>query len=86
MNLEDTTMPKTELFGTKSCQFTAELREDLDWRKVDFIEYDVEEDLEALTRMLQLTAGKKTVPVLVKDDKVVQIGWQGRGCIVGNNT
>jgi glutaredoxin len=62
-------MPKTELFGTKSCQFTAELREDLDWRKVDFIEYDVEEDAEALKRMLQLTAGKKTVPVLVKDDK-----------------
>jgi len=85
-NLEHTTMPKTELFGTKSCQFTAELREDLDWRKVDFIEYDVEEDAEALKRMLQLTAGKKTVPVLVKDDKVVQIGWQGRGCIVGSNT
>jgi glutaredoxin 3 len=77
-------VPKTELFGTKSCQFTAELREDLDWRKIDFVEYDVEEDTEALKRMLSLTSGKKTVPVLVKDNKVVQVGWQGRGCIVGS--
>lgn len=77
-------MPKTELFGTKSCQFTAELREDLDWRNIEFVEYDVEDDTEALKRMLSLTSGKKTVPVLVKDDKVVQVGWQGRGCIVGS--
>jgi len=26
--------------------------------------------------------GQRSVPVLVEDDKVVQIGWQGRTCIV----
>ena len=26
--------------------------------------------------------GQRTVPVLVEDGKVVQIGWQGRGCVV----
>ena len=29
-----------------------------------------------------LTGGQRTVPVLVEDGKVIQIGWQGRGCIV----
>jgi hypothetical protein len=23
-----------------------------------------------------------TVPLLVKDGKVIQVGWQGRGCVV----
>jgi hypothetical protein len=30
-----------------------------------------------------LSGGQRTVPVLVEDGKVVQIGWQGRGCVVG---
>lgn len=72
-----------ELFGTPGCAFTAELREDLQWRGLEFIEYDVESDAEALKRMLRLTHGQRTVPVLVQDNQVVQIGWQGRGCVVG---
>ena len=32
--------------------------------------------------MLALAGGQRTVPVLVEDGKVVQIGWQGRGCVV----
>lgn len=72
-----------ELFGTRSCPFTAELREDLEWRGVTFVEYDVEVDVGALERMLALTHGQRTVPVLVEGGKVKQIGWQGRGCVVG---
>ncbi len=72
-----------ELFGTRSCPYTAELREDLEWRGVEFIEYDVEADEQALQRMLALTHGQRTVPVLAEDGKVKQIGWQGRGCVVG---
>jgi glutaredoxin 3 len=72
-----------ELFGARSCQFTAELREDLEWRGLAFIEYDVEADPNALQRMLSLTDGERTVPVLVEDGVVKQIGWQGRGCVVG---
>lgn len=75
-------MPEFELFGTSSCPFTQELREWLDWKGRDFTEYDVETDVEALRRMQRLTGGQRTVPVLVEDGKVVQIGWQGRGCAV----
>jgi glutaredoxin len=75
-------MAKAELFGTTSCPFTQELRDWLDWKGRDFIEFDVETDREALKRMQVLTGGQRTVPVLVEDGRVVQIGWQGRGCVV----
>ena len=76
-------MPKFELFGTASCPYTQEMRDFLEWRGEDFVEYDVEFDAEARARMLQLVDGQRTVPVLTEDGKVTQIGWQGRGCIVG---
>ena len=72
---------RLELYGTPSCPYTAELREQLEWDGRDFDEHDVEADAEALARMIALT-GQRTVPVLVEDGRVVQIGWQGRGCIV----
>ncbi len=75
-------MANFELFGTASCPFTQELRDWLDWKRRDFIEYDVESDADALKRMQVLTGGQRTVPVLVEDGKVLQIGWQGRGCVV----
>lgn len=72
-----------ELFGTSGCPYTREMREWLEWRSQDFIEYDVERDGSALARMREATAGQRTVPVLLEDGKPVQIGWQGRGCVVG---
>jgi len=75
-------MPKLELFGSASCPHTREMREWLEWRGDDFVEYDVEADPSARERMRILTGGQRTVPVLVDAGKVVQIGWQGRGCIV----
>jgi glutaredoxin 3 len=74
---------KVELFGTKACPFTRELREQLLWDRRAFVEYDVDDDAEARRRMLELTSGSRTVPVLVENDRVVQVGWQGRGCTVG---
>jgi glutaredoxin len=76
-------MPKTELYGTASCPHTQEMREWLEWNGREFIEYDVDADSEALQRMRQVTGGQCTVPVLIENGKAMQIGWQGRGCIVG---
>ena len=76
-------MPKTELYGTASCPYTRDMREWLEWNGRDFEEYDVEADPEALKRMREASGGQRTVPVLVEDGKAVQIGWQGRGCVVG---
>ena len=52
-----------ELYTTAGCPYSEAAREDLEWRWVDFIEYDVEKDHEARERMLGLTVtigrGKK---------------------------
>lgn len=76
-------MSMTELFGTEGCPYTREMREWLELRGADFVEYDVERDRKARERMRALAGPQRTVPVLVEDGKVVQVGWQGRGCTVG---
>jgi len=75
-------MAKFELFGSARCLYTIEMREWLEFRGCDFEEYDVEHDAEARARMLSLSGGQRIVPVLVEDGKMVQVGWQGNGCIV----
>ncbi len=58
------------------------MREWLEFKGTDFVEYDVEDDLAARDRLRSLANGQRTVPILVEDGKVVQVGWQGHGCIV----
>lgn len=75
-------MPKLELYGTASCPYTSEMRDWLEWKGSEFAEYDIDSDAHALTRVRSLAQPPYTVPILVEDGKVVQIGWQGRGCVV----
>lgn len=75
-------MPKLELYGTASCPYTSEMREWLEWKGSDFTEFDVEADTEAGERMRTLAQAPFTVPILVEDGKVIQVGWQGRGCVL----
>lgn len=76
-------MAKRELYGTSRCQYTGELRDWLELRRLDFDEYDVEIDEDARQRLREIAGAQRTVPVLVEDGVVVQVGWQGRGCVVG---
>lgn len=76
-------MATIELYGTASCPYTLEMREWLEWKGLDFDEYDVDRDPEAFSRMCAATGGDRTVPVLIEDGKVTRVGWQGRGCIAG---
>jgi glutaredoxin 3 len=71
-----------ELYGTPSCPYTAELREELDFRRRDFVEYDVERDPDAMRRMRALCGGAAAVPVLVENGSVLQVGYGGRSCYV----
>ena len=71
-----------ELYTTAGCPYSEAAREDLEWRGVDFIEYDVENDPEARRRMLKLTEGNRTVPVIFEEGKPVRVGWMGQGCYV----
>jgi glutaredoxin 3 len=71
-----------ELYTAAGCEHSAAAREGLEWRGVDFVEYDVENDREAYERMLGITGGNRTVPVIVEKGKPVQVGWMGRGCFI----
>lgn len=71
-----------ELYTASGCPFSAAARENLEWRGVEFVEYDVEEDAEARQRMLELTGGDRTVPVISEEGKPLQVGWMGRGCTI----
>ena len=71
-----------ELYTTAGCPYSEAAREDLEWRGVEFIEYDVERDEKARGRMLELTDGNRTVPVIFEEGKPVQVGWMGQGCYV----
>jgi len=73
---------KLELYGTRSCPYTQEMREWLEFRGTEFIEYDVDADRAARERIRALASGQRTVPILVEDGKVLQIGLQGRGCVL----
>ena len=75
-------MPSLELYGTASCPYTSEMREWLEWKGREFIEYDVETDDSASERLSRLAQAPLTVPLLVEDGKVIQVVWQGRGCVV----
>ena len=71
-----------ELYTSSGCQYSEAAREDLEWRGVEFVEYDVEKDEEARERMMNLTGGNRTVPVIVEEGKPPQIGWMGQGCFI----
>ncbi|MCS7051733.1 MAG: glutathione S-transferase N-terminal domain-containing protein [Thermomicrobium sp.] len=73
-------MARLELYGTRWCPHTREVREDLEWRGLDFVEYDVEADAAARDRLLALTGGQRSVPVLVENGRIVKVGWNGRVC------
>jgi glutaredoxin len=71
-----------ELYGTARCPHTGEMRDWLEWKRSEFVEYDVEADPAARARMREIARGERTVPILVEDGKVVQVGWQGHGCMI----
>ncbi len=74
-------MPKYELFGTSTCPYSKEMREWLEWKQYDFVEYDVETDAEARERLIEIS-GQRSVPVLLEDGKLARVGWQGRACVI----
>ena len=75
-------MARFELFGMARCPHTQEMREWLEWQRRDFVEYDVDADADARRRLREISAGQRSVPVLVEDSKIVQVGWQGRTCMI----
>jgi mycoredoxin len=73
---------RLELYGSRVCPHTADLREHLEWRNEPFVEYDVDADMEAFRRLQELIPGSMAIPVLVENGIVTTVGWQGGSCSV----
>ena len=73
-----------EFFATRTCPYCSQMREQLEWDALDFIEYDVEVDDTARVRLQELVGTNPMVPVLVEEGRVSQVGVAGRGCYVGS--
>jgi len=65
-----------EIFGKDSCPYTQAARDDYAGRGVAVTYRNVKKDPASLTKMLELTRGRRDVPVIVEDGKVT-IGFGG---------
>lgn len=67
---------KVIIFGQDLCPYTAEARKDFTRRKIPFDYVNVLEDPAGLNRMLNITQGRRKIPVIVDGDKVT-VGFGG---------
>jgi glutaredoxin len=66
------------VYMKESCPYSRELIRKLEHDGVDYVRYDVDEDLVRLEEMLGLNGGRRVVPTVVWPDKGVEIGFRGQ--------
>ena len=64
-------MAKVEVYTTTFCPFCTRAKSLLKSKGVQFIEIDVTEDAELRQRMVELSGGRRTVPEIFINDKIV---------------
>ena len=64
-------MAKVEVYTTTFCPFCTRAKSLLKSKGVQFIEIDVTEDAELRPRMVELSGGRRTVPEIFINDKIV---------------
>jgi glutaredoxin len=64
-----------ELYGTTGCPDIGEMREWLEWKRSEFVEYH---DPAARRRIREISGGQRTLPILVENGKVVAASSMSR--------
>ena len=67
------------IYTKPGCPYCAKAREHYNQKGIPFEDLNAQDDLEIRRVMLSITDGNPTVPVIVEDGKLKQIGWEGRG-------
>jgi glutaredoxin len=65
------------IYGKDSCPYTQAARDDYEQRKIPFTYINVKKNAAELERMLELSKGRRAVPVIVEADGRVTIGFGG---------
>ena len=64
-------MAKVELYTTTFCPYCVRAKSLLKSKNVDFVEIDVTDDAELRQKMVELSGGRRTVPEIFINGKIV---------------
>lgn len=64
-------MAKVELYTTSSCPFCVRAKSLLKSKGIPFVEIDVTDDAELRQKMVELSGGRRTVPEIFINGKIV---------------
>lgn len=70
---------KVKIYTKPGCPYCAKARDFYTNQGTPFEDLNAQDNLKYRYEMLALTAGDPTVPVIVEDGKLKQIGWEGHG-------
>lgn len=67
------------IYTKPGCPYCAKAREHYRQNGIDFDERNAQDNLEYRREMFSYSNGDPTVPVIVENGRLKQIGWEGRG-------
>jgi glutaredoxin 3 len=67
------------IYTKPGCPYCAKAREHYTQQGMAFEDRNAQDNLKYRKEMLKFSDGDPTVPVIVLDGKLQQIGWEGRG-------
>ena len=70
---------EVKIYTKPDCPFCEKARKFYAERRIAFQDLNAQDDLKLREEMLSITGGDPTVPVIVEDGLLKQIGWEGRG-------
>jgi glutaredoxin 3 len=72
-------MASVIIYTKPGCPYCAKAKAWYTGQKIAFEERNAQENREYRKEMFRFTDNDPTVPVIVEDGKLKQIGWEGRG-------
>jgi len=70
---------EVKIYTKPGCPYCTKAKAYYNERQIPFQEFNAQDNLEFRKEMLAISNGDPTVPVIVEDGRLKQIGWEGRG-------
>lgn len=70
---------KVKIYTKPGCPYCQKAREFYNGKAIPFEDLNAQDNMKYREEMLAISNGDPTVPVIVEDGKLKQIGWEGRG-------
>jgi glutaredoxin 3 len=70
---------EVKIFTKPGCPYCAKAKEYYTQKGIPYLEFNAQDNLKYREEMFSYSDGDPTVPVIVEDGHLKQIGWEGRG-------